>query len=737
VKPKPRPPPGRSAAHLLRDNPDQYIYPAVSHGTDKPLPPEIAAGLDTTKPNLIERRQPWNKPAPADYALPTEIWREVAARRQHYEEVRRKLAAGEVREVNNFITLNLDLRQFAKDVIQNCEAPDLLMAFWNAISTITVLDPTGGSGAFIFAALNILEPLYEACLDRMEAFLAEARAANGATWKPHANSYLAKFELILARVNHPSHPNRRYFVLKSIILKNLYAVDIMEEAVEICKLRLFLKLAAQVEPDAAKDNLGIEPLPDIDFNIRAGNTLVGYATRGELEAVGNSDWILKEQVKEVLEAAEDAAKLYECFLKCQVEGDESPADFKAKLRRKFDHAREKCDRFVAESYELGLSKNEKKFDAWKKSHQPFHWFIEFFGILNGGGFDVIIGNPPYVELSKIRGYAIRNLRTAACGNLYCPMLERFAALGARGFRLGVIVPLSLSCTERMNEIRDVLSTRLGEAWVSHFSGDANPSKLFEGVKLRLDILLGVGGSEFSLWSSPYLKWFADARTALFTAITYAQAPKSLWYLNLFPKLGSELAQSVMGKLLRQPPLGRFMASSGKPIYVHRVITMFVKCFDAVPYFRNDTDGVKKSEDYKPYQFTPAERAETAVAVLNSSTFFFYFVVLGDCFHCGKEFVHQFPCNLTSAHELSGGKLSEIAKRLMRDLKKNAIRRRAVSEMTGAVEYDEFWPSKSKPILDEIDTVLAGHYGFTAEELDFILNYDIKYRLGRSTETDDE
>jgi hypothetical protein len=61
---------------------------------------------------------------------------------------------------------------------------------------------------------------------------------------------------------------------------------------------------------------------------------------------------------------------------------------------------------------------------------------------------------------------------------------------------------------------------------------------------------------------------------------------------------------------------------------------------------------------------------------------------------------------------------------------------AVSEMTGAVEYDEFWPSKSKPILDEIDTVLAEHYGFTAEELDFILNYDIKYRMGRDAGEED-
>ena len=69
------------------------------------------------------------------------------------------------------------------------------------------------------------------------------------------------------------HPNDRYFILKSIIVNNLFGVDIMEEAVEICKLRLFLKLVAQVE---SVDQF--EPLPDIDFNIRAGNTLVGYAT---------------------------------------------------------------------------------------------------------------------------------------------------------------------------------------------------------------------------------------------------------------------------------------------------------------------------------------------------------------------------------------------------------------------------------------------------------------------------
>jgi hypothetical protein len=53
--------------------------------------------------------------------------------------------------------------------------------------------------------------------------------------------------------------------------------------------------------------------------------------------------------------------------------------------------------------------------------------------------------------------------------------------------------------------------------------------------------------------------------------------------------------------------------------------------------------------------------------------------------------------------------------------------------TGKVIYDEFYPKKSKPIIDEIDRVLAKHYGFTDEELDFIINYDIKYRMGGELE----
>jgi hypothetical protein len=47
----------------------------------------------------------------------------------------------------------------------------------------------------------------------------------------------------------------------------------------------------------------------------------------------------------------------------------------------------------------------------------------------------------------------------------------------------------------------------------------------------------------------------------------------------------------------------------------------------------------------------------------------------------------------------------------------------------AERYQEFYSKSTKSLIDEIDQVLAEHYGFTDEELDFIINYDIKYRMG--------
>ena len=330
-----------SVWQLLRDDPDRYIYDAVKKGIELDLPEDIAAGNH----DVSERGQ-WNMPASPEYALPTEIWREVIARRKRYKTIHAKLSNGEIDDINSLITYNLDIRQFAQDVIENCDGPELLRAFWKAIIEVTILDPTCGSGAFLFAALNILEPFYEACLDRMQVFLDELEHTRENT----RTERFRDFRKVLEDIDQ--HPNRRYFILKSIIINNLYGVDIMEEAIEICKLRLFLKMVAQIE-----DVDQIEPLPDIDFNIQAGNTLVGYTTYDEVKKAVTGKLDFNNTMQRIQENTEDVEHLFEQFRLQQTElGGVVTTDDKQALRDKLKALEDELNRFLADEYKVDPNK---------------------------------------------------------------------------------------------------------------------------------------------------------------------------------------------------------------------------------------------------------------------------------------------------------------------------------------------------------------------------------------------
>ena len=180
----------------------------------------------------------------------------------------------------------------------------------------------------------------------MEAFVEDLDRSG----EKHRPEKFSDFRKVLENV--AAHPNRRYFIFKSIILNNLFGVDIMEEAVEICKLRLFLKLAAQVEPDATKDNLGIEPLPDIDFNIRAGNTLVGYATRTKsAKSGGQANLLLGEAPTPTSDRrAEVADRPSSKFREMQTEHGMDGKEFvnaKQTLRETAQSTEEELNRYLA------------------------------------------------------------------------------------------------------------------------------------------------------------------------------------------------------------------------------------------------------------------------------------------------------------------------------------------------------------------------------------------------------
>ncbi|MFW6275497.1 MAG: SAM-dependent methyltransferase, partial [bacterium] len=155
---------------------------------------------------------------------------------------------------------------------------------------------------------------------------------------------------------------------------------------------------------------------------------------------------------------------------------------------------------------------------------------------------------------------------------------------------------------------------------------------------------------------------------------------------------------------------------------------FIKTIDFIPYFWNEKNGESKSEDYKIYYFDSEYYSKAAICILNSTLFYWYWRLCFDGYHCGKDNISSFHCNLS---DFENNNLHLSAKQLIDDFKLNSVRKTVFYKKTGKTIYDEFELKKSKPIIDQIDTVLAQHYGFTGEELDFIINYDIKYRMGKA------
>ncbi|MGD9712806.1 MAG: DNA methyltransferase, partial [Thermomicrobiales bacterium] len=699
-------------------------------GNESPLPPEIAVGISD-----ISNRGGWNRPATAEYALPTETWREHVARRQRHNDVWNRIVDGEISEISDLITYNLDIRRFAEDVIRHAEGPEVVRAFYKAITKISVLDPTCGSGAFLFAALNILEPLYEACLDRMEGFLDGLVLE---TPKPHPEKF-RDFRETLAQAE--AHPNRTYFTLKQIVLNNLYGVDIVEEAVEICKLRLFLKLVAQLE---SKNQ--IEPLPDIDFNIRCGNTLVGFARRQEVEKSlikGRQrsldlDGEVTNQLEEIDEAAKKTDLAFQRFHEMQSQQGMDADGFrlgKEELRRRLNELGTKLNAYLARDYTVTAKSGDPLYEQWLASHQPFHWFAEFYGIMRSGGFNVIVGNPPFVEYSKVRKvYSVNNLATISAGNLYAYVIERCSDLIGTGGFIGMVAQLSAFCTPRMEPFLNHWLHKMAMTWVPTF--DDRPGKLFDGLQhIRVALPIGKAGSkECKIFTTKYQKFATSQRTTLFESLSYCQnlvPPRTGSLLKISSELENHMAsrlwtnQQVLGDQLTEQQNANF-------VYYGYGFGYWGKILNFKSFFRGER--VSSSTGDKYIYCRPSCDRDIVVAVMNSSLFYWFYSTFSDGHNFTKHSITSFPFSAPSLSIAS--RLKSLTQELMDDLKRNSRRRSAYYKATGAVEYDGFYPRESKVIIDRIDEVLSDHYGLSGEELDFITNYDIKYRMGADLPADE-
>lgn len=258
---------------------------------------------------------------------------------------------------------------------------------FTVLPDIKLLDPACGSGAFLVAAMRVLIEVYSAIIGKIH-FLHDKKLRDE----------IKKIET--------EHSSINYYIKKRIITDNLYGVDIMEEATEIAKLRLFLTLVASAQ---SVDDL--EPLPNIDFNIMAGNSLIGlmHVREGDFDGHHGQQGLFRSSYRTVLEEknrkvktyrdtstyVQDLRSLKEGIDKLRSEAyktlNEMLKDEFGKLNIKFEEAT-----WDEKTNKEGKSIKRPLVPADMEALHPFHWGYEFDEILNKrGGFDAIITNPPW------------------------------------------------------------------------------------------------------------------------------------------------------------------------------------------------------------------------------------------------------------------------------------------------------------------------------------------------------
>lgn len=711
----------------LRNSGNRYIFDAVKKGYDRfdDIPENIRRGIitkqmhreycETPVGDLPEKHIPlatlradWNKPTPEPWALPTEIWRETIERLQRCSDIISKIRNGEIYSINDFITYNLDIRLFTADLLAKADRL-FIKHFYDALQNITILDPTCGSGAFLFAAMNILEPLYEECITRMQ----------------EEPTY---FKKQLSEISDKYRSNIQYFIFKSIILRNLYGVDIMAEATEIAKLRLFLKMVAVVDVDRRRPNLGLDPLPDIDFNIRCGNTLVGYANEEQLNKdLSFAGDILQELANQefkndIEQEMSIVAITFERFKELQLTQDVNLAEFKrAKAELKSRLA--KLNRLLNQKLYLSTHIQDPDNDIfasadyaeWKESHQPFHWLAEFYQIIHGnGGFDVIVGNPPYVEC---RQNELKNMgcseRACLSGNLYSAIIDRCLSIISSSSNFGMIIPISYISTKQHSGVRKAAEFNHCCFYSSY---DIRPAHLFEGAAQRLTIAMYVKSNATLLYTDKQIRWYSETRNNLFKCIVYREANT---FGNGIFRYGGELASGIVRVVLSN--LKADVNLEQNKLFVATTANNFIKAINQDPrYYSNDVPS-------KPSGWRCISIAKTSykkvVCTINSSLFYWIWKNSSDGFNLTTLFI------MDNVFIESEECFDSLFLDLMNAFQKNSEPHIRMQKTTGKTEIQLFRVKPLKPILDKIDYLLSLSLKLSEEQYDFIINYDIKYRMG--------
>lgn len=519
------------------------------------------------------------------------------------------------------------------------------------------------------------------------------------------------------------------YLRRKVVENCIFGIDINELAVYLSRLSLWLI-------SASRD----KPLSFIDHHLKTGNSILGIQ-KEDVKLDLDKEKVSLFDVNEQKRWEEQIYPKYKKLNKISgttMEEVEEKNNIYNEINQFINITKKKYDYYLSkklkkmnfeEDYnEIMLSNNIDRFEKkdikplieYAKQKKFFHWELEFPNVMRNGGFDIFIGNPPYVEENHKKFFGIK--KTKKSHNLYAYIIERTIKNVNNNSKMGIILPSSSVTSNRRKGLQDLIINNSDEIKVSTF--DDRPGKLFPQLEhMRAAIIF----SDFNfedpqkrLYTTKYNRWYSENRSELFDNIEFVKLNQFDFFEGSIPKVGSEIEKNILKKVFsfNKKIKDYITKENGQKVFYGSGVQYWIKSMNM-----NSTDvyeDIKRSSGEKDFSVTCNN--DLIVCILNSSLFYWYFVLFSDCRNLTKTVIKEFPFDIIALDKENINRLVALCNSLMDCYVDNS----EVRSM-GSTKYVQYRVKKCKNIIDKIDETLGAIYGLTEEEINFIKRYDIKFR----------